>query len=181
MEEGRSTYVVKFQQNITMKYKTDRHRSQSAKVGGLFASTCVSGHSLQKILHLPDIGAFAVQKLLGEQVNGAVGNGQLVQIFQPLYHAPGVSLDHHAGDFGFVVPAGQLEPGHTVGQKPNSRIQFRYLPTPLVGKGMGFRFDGIVFFQLIFQGGTQAGIHGGIQHAADTDLPHLGGFQDGGE
>ena len=57
--------------------------------------------------------------------------------------------------------------------------QFFHLPASLGSDPVRLRLNGIVFLQLGFHRLLQIVGHGGIQCAADADLPHLGGFQNG--
>lgn len=142
----------------------------------------VGGRFLSQIsLHLADIGGLAVQQLLAQCVDLLVLLTELMEGFQTLDHAPGVALNHHVGNFGVGVPAAQLHPGHEIRPDPYGGVKLVHVPAPLGGDGMGFGFDGIVFPKLGFQRFPQPGTHTGVQHTANADLPHLGGFQDGGQ
>lgn len=134
--------------------------------------------ALEKGLHLPDIGGFAIQKLLAQDIYLLIISVELVLVFYALDHPSGVSLDHHSGNLGVSIAVRQLCPCHHIGHEPHCRIQFWQLPTPLGGYAVGIGFDGIVFPELGFQRFAQSRPHAGIQNAANTDLTHLGGFQD---
>ena len=127
-------------------------------------------------LHLADIGGLAVQQFLGQGPEQIVLAVELVQIFQTLDHATGISLNHHAGDFGIGVAAGEPHPCHHVRHGPDHGVQFRYLPASGGGDAVGLGFNGIIFLELGFQGLAQGGAHIGVQHTADANLTHLGSF-----
>lgn len=132
-------------------------------------------------LHLADIGVLTVQKLLAQCVDLFILLTELMEGFETFYHALGVALNHHVGDFGVRVPAVKLHSGHEIRPKPHGGVKLVHVPAPLSGDGMGFGFDGIIFPKLGFQCLPQTRAHTGVQHTADANLPHLGGFQDGGQ
>ena len=66
---------------------------------------------LQKGLHLSDDRSFAVQKPLGEGADGQIWLSVLVGVLKACDHAPGVGLDHHAGDLGIGAAVAQTKPG----------------------------------------------------------------------
>ena len=66
---------------------------------------------------------------------------ELVQILKPFDHATGVALDHHTGDFGVGIAAGELEAGHHVRHFPYHGIQFGDLPATGRGDAVGLGFD----------------------------------------
>ena len=105
----------------------------------------------------------------------------LMQISQRLDHTFCIPEDQDIRDPGIGIVAVQFHAGKPVSQKTHSGVQFRKLPAPLQGDGVGFGFDGIVFLKLLFQRGPQTGTQTGIQQTADFDLADLGGFQKGRE
>ena len=60
-------------------------------------------------------------------------------------------------------------------------IQLRQLPASLFGNAVGLLLNGIILPQLGRDGAVQLRLHGHIQHAANPQLPHLRGFQEGGQ
>jgi len=135
---------------------------------------------LQIGVHLTDIGCFTVNELLGQCADHGVVFRELVQIFDSFDHSFGISLDHHVGNAGIRISPGQLHSCHSVRKKTHGRIQFPQFPTPACGNCVCFGFDGIILPQLGFQGFAKSGSHGVVQDTSDPNLPHLGGFQDGG-
>ena len=132
-------------------------------------------------LHLADIGVLTVQKFLAQGVDLFILLAELMEGFETFYHALGVALNHHVGDLGVRVTAVKLHSGHEIRPEPHGGGKRVHGPAPLSGDGMGFGFDGIIFPKLGFQRFPQPGTHTGVQHTANADLPHLGGFQDGGQ
>ena len=72
-------------------------------------------------LHLADIGVLTVQKLLAQRVDLFILLAELMEGFETFYHALGVALNHHVGDFGVRVPAVKLHSGHEI--RPNPHAQ----------------------------------------------------------
>lgn len=136
---------------------------------------------LQKRLHLTDICRLAVQQLLTDHADPVILLGILVEILQPFDHPFGIALNHHIRNFRVTVTPGQLHAGHSVREKPDSRIQFPQLPSPLTGNGMCLTFNTVIFPQLGFQGFSECRTHTGIQYTSDSHLAHLCGFQDRAE
>ena len=141
---------------------------------------CPNG-CLQEPFHLADIGLFAVQEFLTENLKLAVLLSQLMEIPDSFYHSFCIALDHQFSDFRGIDAALCLHPDHSVRHKPHGRIQFRKFPSSLAGKGVCFCFDNVIFPQLCVEDIAKWSAHAGFQAAADPDLPHLGGFQNGRE
>lgn len=104
-----------------------------------------------------------------------------MQVLQPCDHPAGISLNHHACNFGVRIAVTELHPRHHIRHDADARLQLLQLPPSLGCDGMGFRFNGIIFLKLGLQGLAQPRPHGGIQYTADANLTHLCGFQDGAE
>jgi len=134
---------------------------------------------LQKRLHLSDTGSFAVQKLLGQNPDLWILFRKPVQFLEPPDHSLCVHLNQQICNPGVGIAAAELHPGHSVSQKAVSCVHFPELPASLQCKDMGFRFNGFVFPQLLFQSTAQLRLHGSVQQTADFHLTTLGCFQQG--
>lgn len=133
---------------------------------------------LQERLHLPDIGFFTIQKLLGQNPDLRIFFRKPVQLPQRADHAFGIHADQNIRDAGIVISAAELHSGHSVSEKPEKSIHFRKFPSTLQSDAAGFRFQSIVFPKLLLQNAAQLRMNGSIQQTADAYLAPLCGFMD---
>lgn len=136
---------------------------------------------LKESFHLADIGLFAVQQLLTQDLQFSVFLAQLVEIPDPFHYAFCIAFDHQLGDFGGIYASFGLHSDHGIRHKPYGGIQFGKFPASLAGKGVGFCFNNVVFPKLGVEYISKWSAHACFQAASDTDLTHLGSFQNGRE
>ena len=129
------------------------------------------------MLHLPDVGGFAVQQFLAENFHGFITAADPVPVPDTPDQFSGISLDDHTGNLRVGIFSAEPHPCEHIRHETDSRVWLGNLPASAACHAQRFRFDSVIFMELVFQSLAQPGAHTVVQNTSDLNLSQVGGFQ----